>query len=275
VIPIRDINPSQRTPVVCYAIILSCLLAFFYELLLGRHLESFLFHYGLVPLRYTEPQIAARFSLTEQILPFFTSMFLHGGWLHLIGNMWTLYIFGDNVEAELGHSRFLLFYLVSGLVAAVIHLLTNLSSPLPTIGASGAVAGVMGAYFILYPGARILAVIPIFIIFYPIEVPAFVFLGSGSSSSSSAVRLLSSGVRKSMVEWPGGRTLVDSSAEFTCCRCSCVVARYPGGGSIRSTGIGCGEKGYHLPLGQAVVKTVKSLVFHPQPEEQHRQVVAQ
>lgn len=176
-IPIRDINPSPRTPVICYTIIALCVMAFFYELALGRHLESFLFQYGLVPIRYTEAEIAAHFSLAEQALPFVTSMFLHGGWLHLIGNMWILYIFGDNVEGELGHIRFILFYLLSGVFAALIHLFTNLSSSVPTIGASGAIAGVMGAYFMLYPGARILAVIPVFIVFYPIEVPAFFFLG--------------------------------------------------------------------------------------------------
>lgn len=176
-IPIRDINPSRVTPFVCYSIIGLCVFAFFYELALGRNLGIFLLQYGLVPVRYSVPDVAVHFTVYEQILPFFTSMFLHGGWLHLIGNMWVLYIFGDNVEGYLGHASFLLFYVLSGIIAALVHLFTNLGSSVPTIGASGAIAGVMGAYFILYPGARILAIIPIFFILYPVEVPAVVFLG--------------------------------------------------------------------------------------------------
>ena len=176
-IPIRDINPSRGTPVVCYGIIAACTLMFLYEILLGAGLPRFLVKYGLVPVRYTVPHLAAHFSLSEQLLPFLTSMFLHGGWLHLIGNMWILYIFGDNLEGELGHGRFLLFYILSGVVAALIHLFTNPGSSLPTVGASGSIAGVMGAYFLLYPGARILAVIPLFIFLYPVELPAFIFLG--------------------------------------------------------------------------------------------------
>jgi len=104
-------------------------------------------------------------------------MFLHGGWLHLIGNMWVLYIFGDNIEGELGHVQYLLFYLLCGLIAAVIQVITNPLSNVPTIGASGAIGGVMGAYFLLYPHARILTLIPIFFFFTLMEVPAYLFLG--------------------------------------------------------------------------------------------------
>jgi membrane associated rhomboid family serine protease len=176
-IPIRDANPSAGTPVINYLIITACAVVFFYEAHLGRKLQHFLLYYGLVPVRYSNPQVAAHFTLTEQLLPFVASMFLHGGWLHLIGNMWVLYIFGDNIETYLGHVRYLVFYLLCGLSAAVIHLATNFTSHLPTVGASGAIAGVMGAYFLLYPRARILTLVPIFFFFTLIEIPAYLFLG--------------------------------------------------------------------------------------------------
>jgi membrane associated rhomboid family serine protease len=176
-IPIRDINPSPVTPVVTYAIIGVCVVTFLYERLLGPQLRYFLLEYGLVPIRYSDPLIAMRFSLREQLLPFVTSMFLHGGWMHLIGNMWVLYIFGDNIEGYLGHDLYLLFYVLCGVTAGLIHLLTNLDSRLPTVGASGAIAGVMGAYFVLFPRARVLTLLPIFFFFTFLEVPAYVFLG--------------------------------------------------------------------------------------------------
>ncbi len=175
-IPLRDANPSRGTPVVNYTIICICVLVFFYELLLGPQLNYFLYQYGLVPVRYSDPRIARHFSALEQALPFVTSMFLHGGWLHLIGNMWVLYIFGDNVESAMGHGRYLAFYVLCGICSATIHLVTNFSSQVPTIGASGAIAGVMGAYFILYPRARVLTLIPIIFFFTVIEIPAYVFL---------------------------------------------------------------------------------------------------
>lgn len=176
-IPLRDNNPSERFPFVNVTIIVVCVVAFFYQLMLGRHMEAFLFEYGLVPARYFDRSVAAHFTVGEQALPFLTTMFLHGGWLHLIGNMWILYIFGDNVESALGHAGYLFFYLMCGIMASLIHLVLNFNSSLPTIGASGAIAGIMGAYFVLYPRARILTFVPIFFFFTLIEVPAFVFLG--------------------------------------------------------------------------------------------------
>ncbi|MBC7359106.1 MAG: rhomboid family intramembrane serine protease [Desulfacinum sp.] len=176
-IPLRDANPSRRVPVVNYLIISLCVLAFLYELLLGPQLRVFLFQYGIVPVRYTRPEVAAHFSALEQAIPFVSTMFLHGGWMHLIGNMWILHIFGDNVESALGHGRYVLFYLLSGLAASLLHLVTNMHSAVPTIGASGAIAGVMGAYFILYPRARVLTLVPLFFIFTVVEIPAYVFLG--------------------------------------------------------------------------------------------------
>jgi membrane associated rhomboid family serine protease len=111
------------------------------------------------------------------VLPFFTSLFLHGGFLHLLGNMWFLYIFGDNVEDRFGHLRYLAFYLLCGLAAGASHLVLNWHSNVPTIGASGAIAGVMGAYLILYPRAKVLTLLPLFFFFTFVELPAFLFLG--------------------------------------------------------------------------------------------------
>lgn len=176
-LPLKDMNPSRGIPLVNYCIIGVCVLVFLYELQLGSRIEEFMRTYGLIPVRYTRPVIAAHFSLGEQILPFFSSMFLHGGWFHLFGNLWVLYIFGDNVEGEMGHARYGAFYVISGLIAAVIQVLFNPSSSIPTVGASGAIAGIMGAYFMLYPGAKILTFIPVFFIPYLIVVPAYVFLG--------------------------------------------------------------------------------------------------
>lgn len=152
---------------------------FFLELSLGRnwYLSDFVLRWGLIPVRYTDPEIGDLFSLTEQIVPFFTSMFLHGGWMHLIGNMWIFWIFGDNVEDSLGRWRFLLLYLTGGVAAALVHIFTNPESTTPTIGASGAVAAVMGAYFRLYPHARVLMLVPPFFFGPYFVVPAVFFLG--------------------------------------------------------------------------------------------------
>jgi len=177
-IPLRDVNPSRGTPYVNYAIIAACILFFLYEIQLGaQQLERFLLEYGLVPAKISHPELFQNASLMDRYLPFLTSMFLHGGWLHLIGNMWVLYIFGDNIESRLGHGRYFVFYILCGLLAASIQLFSNFNSRVPTIGASGAIAGVMGSYFVLYPRARVLALIPIFFFFTLMEVPAYVFLG--------------------------------------------------------------------------------------------------
>ena len=143
----------------------------------GDRLTPFIFLYGLVPARYSVPEIGAHFSFFQQIVPFVTFMFLHGGVLHLLGNMWTLYIFGDNIEDRLGPLRYLLFYFLCGLASGLCHLFFNWDSRIPTVGASGAIAGVMGAYFILFPKSRILTMIPIIIIPYFVELPAYIFLG--------------------------------------------------------------------------------------------------
>ena len=176
-LPIRDTIPANHFPVVNYLIIGANLVVYLIQMQLGPEMDRFVYLYGLVPARYSLPQISVYFSSGEQLLSLVSFMFLHGGFWHLLGNMWTLYIFGDNVEDRLGHLRYLLFYLLCGLASGLSHLVLNLQSNIPTIGASGAIAGVMGAYFILYPGARILTLIPIIIIPWFIELPAFIFLG--------------------------------------------------------------------------------------------------
>jgi len=176
-IPIRDTIQSRNYPIVRNVLIGVNVLVYFWGLFQRSDLQRIFVLYGLVPVRYSDPDIAIHFSYLEQVFPFFSSMFLHGGFLHLLGNMWFLYIFGDNVEDRLGPFRFLVFYVLSGVAATLIHLVTNWHSQLPTIGASGAVAGVMGAYFLLYPTARVLTMIPLFFIPFFFEIPAFFFLG--------------------------------------------------------------------------------------------------
>ncbi|RPH49647.1 MAG: rhomboid family intramembrane serine protease [Desulfobacteraceae bacterium] len=175
-IPLRDTIPSRNHPVVNNSIIGLNIAVFLIQLTQGSALYDFDYLYGLVPARYSIPRISNYFSAPEQIFPFISFMFLHGGFLHLISNMWTLYIFGDNVEDKLGPVRYLFFYLACGLSSGLTHLFFNYYSDLPTIGASGAIAGVMGAYFILYPESKILTLIPIIIIPWITEISAFFFL---------------------------------------------------------------------------------------------------
>ncbi|MDY6838966.1 MAG: rhomboid family intramembrane serine protease [Thermodesulfobacteriota bacterium] len=176
-IPIRDTIRSETYPIVNTALIAVNIVAFLVQMSQGQAFSKFIFVYGLVPARYSMPQISAYFTAAQQVLPFLTFMFLHGGFLHLLGNMWFLYIFGDNVEDRLGHLRYLAFYLLCGLASGLSHLALNWHSEIPTIGASGAIAGVMGAYFLLYPAAKVLTLVPIFIFFQFLEIPAFVFMG--------------------------------------------------------------------------------------------------
>ena len=176
-IPLRDTIPAKNYPVVNMAIIGINIAIFLVQLSQGADWNRFAYVYGLVPARYSIPQISAYFSAPQQVFSFISYMFLHGGFWHLLGNMWSLYIFGDNVEDRLGPLRYLVFYFICGIASGTSHLLLNLQSNLPTIGASGAIAGVMGAYFILHPRSRILTLIPIIFIPYFIEIPAYVFLG--------------------------------------------------------------------------------------------------
>jgi membrane associated rhomboid family serine protease len=176
-LPIRDDIPSSRFPSVTLGIIVLNVLIFLRELGAGKHLEDLLVIFAVIPARYTDPEIAQLFSTPQQIFALFSSMFLHGGWIHLLGNMWTLWIFGNNVEDRLGRARYIALYLACGVAAALLHVYTNAGSPVPTIGASGAIAGIMGAYFRFFPHARVQTIVPPFF-FGPVFVlPAVLFLG--------------------------------------------------------------------------------------------------
>ena len=174
--PIKDNIPARRFPAVNLWLIMLNLLCFVYEFSLGGELDHFIKSYGFVPARFMAAQ-AENFLDPSRFLPVFSSMFLHGGFLHLFFNMWMLWIFGDNVEDSMGHGRYLIFYLLCGSVSVFAQGSADPMSIIPMVGASGAISGILGAYFILYPRAKILTLIPIFIIFYTIEIPAFVFLG--------------------------------------------------------------------------------------------------
>ena len=177
-IPLRDTIPTREFPVATWMIIILNSIVFFIEISLPeKSLTAIFYHFGVVPARYSDPLWAVSHGLTQgNYLPFLTNMFLHGGWMHFISNMWTLYLFGDNVEDRMGHVRFFVFYILSGLAASLTHYFFNMDSTVPAIGASGAIAGVMGAYFILFPHSRVITLIPILFLPYFIEIPAFVYL---------------------------------------------------------------------------------------------------
>ncbi len=218
-IPLKDDAPRVGTPYVTYVLLVLNTLVFLFELWIGSHgrqnLDFFVFQFGVVPARFTVvlfnhgyvpwdlvSQLGTRYVPTmAAILPVFTSMFLHGSWLHLIFNMWALWIFGDNVEDHLGPSLYLVLYLASGVAAAALHTLFNIGSTVPSVGASGAIAGVMGAYFLLYPRARVLTLVPFFFVFF-MWLPAWIVLGywfvaqflSGAAGSIAAHSSSSTGI---------------------------------------------------------------------------------
>jgi membrane associated rhomboid family serine protease len=175
--PIRDSVPSAQTPAVVYALILANAAVFLYQNSLGSYEASlFSYHYGLVPLRYFNTYWAARHGFSSgNYWPFLTATFLHGGWLHIILNMWTLYIFGASLEGRLGSAPFLVFYLACGIASTAAHAWFNAASDVPVIGASGAIAGVIGAYALSFPTARITLLIPIIIIPLIFQIPAVAF----------------------------------------------------------------------------------------------------
>ncbi len=172
-IPLRDRIRSESFPFINITLIVINVIVFFYEYSLGSGLNAFIYEYGLVPASLHSSEGAGFF---DRIYPFFTSMFLHGGWLHLIGNMLYLYIFGDNVEDRMGHFKYLIFYLLGGLGGAVAQVIVSINSTIPMVGASGAISGVLGAYILFFPRARILTLVPIFFFIQIIEIPALVFL---------------------------------------------------------------------------------------------------
>jgi membrane associated rhomboid family serine protease len=199
-IPIRDNIPARSAPIVNYSIIGACALAFFAQLQQEVDEPSLVERYGMIPARVMHPgrtieipeatvvRTGRGIETRETVRPaaeaavparltLLTCIFLHGGWLHFLGNMWFLHIFGDNVEDRFGHLGYLLFYLAGGVAASAAHLASAPSSPIPTIGASGAIAAVMGAYMYLYPHAKVLTVIPIFVFLQMTVLPAPLFLG--------------------------------------------------------------------------------------------------
>lgn len=193
-IPLKDDAPRLSTPYITYFLLAANIIVFLFELMVQqggqRALDRFIFEFGVVPVRlpivflnqgYVPGDLVYELGtryvpFTQGIVPIFTSMFLHGSWLHLIANMWALYIFGDNVEDHLGSFLYLLLYLGSGVAAALVHTAFNLSSSVPVVGASGAIAGIMGAYFVLYPSARVLTLVPFLFVFF-VWLPAWIVLG--------------------------------------------------------------------------------------------------
>lgn len=169
-IPLRDINPTKARPYLTYGLIALNVAVWIYQWMLGPALEGFVMRWGVVPYYLTQEP-----SLGSWMTPL-TSMFLHGGWMHLLGNMWFLYVFGDNIEDALGRSRFLLFYVLSGLAAVAAQVAIDPGAKVPMVGASGAIAGVLGGYLMLFPRARVVTVVPIFVLLQFVELPAWVFL---------------------------------------------------------------------------------------------------
>jgi membrane associated rhomboid family serine protease len=177
-IPIRDENPTRSFPIVTLSLILANLGIFFYQFTLGSSaLELFFAKYALFPSQITTGVAVTPIAIKPFFLSIFTSMFIHGGLVHIAGNMLYLWIFGNNIEDVLGHLKFLLFYLAAGLGGAIAHIISSPYSQVPTVGASGAIAGILGAYLILFPYARVLTIVPIFFFIEIIRVPAIILIG--------------------------------------------------------------------------------------------------
>ncbi len=203
-IPLRDNVPRVHPPLAVVLLIVINALVFFYEVGLDPLSKAQLFHlYGVVPLRFLNPEWANHIGYPDSsVIPFFSYMFLHSGWLHLILNMWMLWIFGDNIEDVTGHGWFLLFYALCGLAAVGAHILSDASSSVPVVGASGAVAGVMGAYMVLYPHGKVQVLVPIF--FFPLffRVPSVLFLGIWAGSQFlTGVLTIANGAAQPVAVW--------------------------------------------------------------------------
>ena len=172
-IPLRDTTKSGVFPFVNLTLITINILVFLYEVSLGENIHKFIFEYGLIPAKVFS---SSAVSMEGRLFPFISSMFIHAGWLHIIGNALFLFIFGDNVEARMGHLKYLIFYLVCGLAAALFQIITNVSSVIPMVGASGAISGVLGAYITFYPKSNILTLVPIFFFIRILHIPAAIFI---------------------------------------------------------------------------------------------------
>lgn len=181
-IPLKDDIPSRTFPIVNITLIILNIFFFLVEVSLGDRLNALFGSFGVVPAKFFASYYIAGdrivyIGAAERIIPLFTSMFLHGGWFHLFGNMLYLWIFGDNVEDRMGHLRYLIFYLLCGLIASLTHILFNPTSTIPSVGASGAIAGVLGAYMLLYPTARVIVLIVLFFYIDFVALPALIVLG--------------------------------------------------------------------------------------------------
>jgi len=177
-IPLKDMTPRRSAPVVTLLIIAANVAVFAYQLSLPENAaDAFVNRYALVPSHVSLALAGRHYTLGEALLPLFTCMFLHGGFLHILGNMWFLWIFGGNVEDRLGSPLYLLFYLVCGIGSGVTQMLFSWGSKIPSLGASGAISGVLGAYIAFFPGSRILTLVPLFIFWFTAQIPAFVFIG--------------------------------------------------------------------------------------------------
>ena len=180
-LPLRDANPTRRTPIVTLALVVACSVVFAYELGVLANggdtgLERFIGRWGTVPVEVSAALSAGRYT-SGPMLAIVTSLFLHGSWLHLVGNMLFLWIFGNNIEDRLGRLPFLVFYVAGGIVATLAQVAIDPRSTAPIIGASGAIAATLGAYFVLYPGARILSLVFLVFFYQLINVPAIIVLG--------------------------------------------------------------------------------------------------
>jgi membrane associated rhomboid family serine protease len=176
-IPLKDMTPRRSVPVVTLLLIVVNIGIFIHQIALSPAAgDAFVRTYGLVPARI-QLALAGRYPFAQALIPLFTCMFLHGGFLHILGNMWFLWIFGANVEDRLGSIPYLFFYLVTGIGSGVAQVLFSWGSHVPSIGASGAISGVLGAYIVFFPASRILTLIPLFIIWFTVKIPAMVFIG--------------------------------------------------------------------------------------------------
>jgi len=178
-IPLKDMSPRRSVPVVTILLIVANVLVFLHQVSLPeRAADAFIMHYGLVPAKISAALAGSHHvTMVDALLPLFTCMFLHGGWLHIIGNMLFLWVFGGNVEDRLGPVTYLLFYLVTGLGSGVAQTLFSWGSKIPSVGASGAISGILGAYIVFFPYARILTLVPLLFFFFTVRIPALVFIG--------------------------------------------------------------------------------------------------
>lgn len=175
-IPLKDLNPTRNFPIVNVTIIVINVLVFLYEFAIGHRVEALFASFAVIPYDVSSAIQTGRFDVAV-VLPLFTSMFLHGGWMHLIGNMLYLWIFGDNIEDIMGRGRYVVFYLLCGIAASVTHIFIAPTSAIPTVGASGAISGVLGAYLLLFPRAKVVTLIPIFMFVQVARLPAIFILG--------------------------------------------------------------------------------------------------